>query len=101
MESVYQKTPSKGMAIASMILGIISLAAPGLNLITGLVAIILGSIPLSQGKGTDWDGRGMAMAGVVTGTISIVLYSLICFLYFVGCVGCAAIGPAIGGAAGA
>jgi hypothetical protein len=96
MEGVYEKTPSKGMAIASMILGIISLVAPGLNFVTGLVAIILGSIPLSQGKGTDWDGRGMAMAGVITGTISIILYLLLCFLYFVGCVGCAAISGASG-----
>jgi uncharacterized BrkB/YihY/UPF0761 family membrane protein len=100
MESVYQKTPSKGMAIASMILGIISLVAPGLNFITGLVAVILGSIAVHQGKGTDWDGRGMAIAGVVTGTISIILYLLLICLFFggcaAGCTGCSAIGAAAG-----
>jgi len=70
-------TPHKskmGLAIASMVLGILSIItffAVILPIIFGILAIIFGILAL---KGT---GRGMAIAGIVTGTIGSVLLIVI------------------------
>lgn len=60
------------LAIVSLVLGVVSLAGPGLLL--GIPAIITASIALKRKLG----GRGLSIAGLVTGIISTVISLLVC-----------------------
>ena len=73
-EDPYRNTPPEepsGLAIASLVLGIISLvlSCGYINIVTGIISIILGAIHLAKHK----TRRGMAIAGIVCSIISIVL----------------------------
>lgn len=64
-----------GFAIASMICGILSLLCCCLSfvgLILSIAAIVLGIISLN-GK---YDGRGMAIAGIITGGLGALIFAL-------------------------
>jgi hypothetical protein len=58
--------PTNGMAIASMVLGILWLYWIG-----SILALVFGYVALSQIKQRGEGGRGMAIAGVVLGWIGI------------------------------
>ena len=79
-----QQPPSSGLAITSMVLGIVGIlgslfscccgvlaAAPGVVL--GIAAVITGIIALNKVKDGSGEGKGMAMAGVICGAVSILL----------------------------
>ncbi|MBO0824168.1 MAG: DUF4190 domain-containing protein [Actinobacteria bacterium] len=75
---VYQR-PTDGLAIASMVLGIVWIYGLG-----SILAVIFGHVSLrkiaNEGKG----GRGMAIAGLVLGYIGIVgavAFILLAFVY--------------------
>jgi hypothetical protein len=55
-----------GMAIASMVLGILWIYWIG-----SILALVFGYVAFSQIKTRDQAGRGMAMAGVVLGWIGV------------------------------
>ena len=59
---------AKGLAITSMVLGIVSLVIPFVGLLTAILAIIFGAVSRSHNEG----GRGMAIAGIVCGIIALV-----------------------------
>ena len=65
--------PPAGMAVASMVCGISSLpfgACLGfISLIVGTVAVILGAVSLAKRRG----GKGMAIAGVATGGVGVLV----------------------------
>ncbi len=65
-----QPKPGQGMAVASMVLGIVSLFCAAI--ITGILAIIFGGVAKSKGNKS-----GMATAGIVLGIIGIVLYIIL------------------------
>jgi hypothetical protein len=54
--------------------------------IPGIVAVVLGFI--AKGKAdsnpNEYGGRGLALAGIITGGISVVLGILVVILYFLG-----------------
>ncbi|MGN0431727.1 MAG: DUF4190 domain-containing protein [Lachnospiraceae bacterium] len=62
----------KGLAIASMVLGIVALVlsccVPYLPIVLALLAVVLGGVSLAKKKG----GKGMAIAGLVCGIIGLV-----------------------------
>jgi hypothetical protein len=67
----YQPMPpprTSGAAIASLILGILGCVP----LLTGVLAVILGMIGLGATKKPGVGGRGLAIAGLVLGLLSIV-----------------------------
>ncbi|MNX65495.1 hypothetical protein D3C86_965570 [compost metagenome] len=69
---------SKDFPIASLVLGIVSLLGAGI--FAGIPAIIFGAIALKRKQ----PSRGMSIAGVITGSISVVLSLLfIAFMVFV------------------
>lgn len=74
-----QQAQSKAMAIASLVLGIVSLFLFGL--IAGPLAIIFGALRVKPGSA----GRGMAIAGIVLGALgtigAIVLLSIVGHMY--------------------
>lgn len=72
--------PSQGLALASMIVGILGLVAGGcLGPIPGIVALVMGLTALSQIKKTPEKvgGKPFATAGVIIGSISTVFYMLL------------------------
>jgi hypothetical protein len=82
----YPVAPQQSLAIASLIMGIISPTIGlccYLGMLTGPVAIILGIVALVQIKNdpTKYAGKGMAIGGIVTGALYFVLLALIILLY--------------------
>lgn len=70
------KAGTPGFAIASLVLGIISIVlfCASINIVTGILAIVFGAIHLVKGY---QDKRGMAIAGLILAIISIVLYIIL------------------------
>ena len=71
---VYYADRTNGLAVAAMILGILSFT---------VIPIILGHVALSQIARSGERGRGMAIAGVVLGWVWIALVLVIYLVFFV------------------
>ena len=77
---VYQVSPyrTNGLAIASLITSIagvvlgIPLAFIGIGLLIPVVGAVLGGVALSQIRRTHQPGRGLAIAGIVIGCLTMV-----------------------------
>ena len=68
--------PAKGMAVASLILGLVGLIVFGY--IAGTLAIVFGAIALSRiKKNPGQKGMGMAVAGLVLGILDVVLLAIL------------------------
>ena len=68
--------PPSGMAVASMILGILAIPmmfAYCLGTPCAIVAIILGHIARGKARRGEGSGAGMALAGLICGYVSILL----------------------------
>jgi hypothetical protein len=77
----YVQPPSKTLATAAMVAGILSMLC--LGPIPGIFAIVLGGMSLSQMKKEPERvaGQQMAWAGIVTGGLSILIYSVLVIFY--------------------
>ncbi|YCK40399.1 DUF4190 domain-containing protein [Actinomadura sp. ATCC 39365] len=73
-----QPRSTNGMAVASLILGIVGLITCGA---TSIVGVILGHIALNRIKRSGEEGQGMAMGGLVTSYIMVVLFVLFWILF--------------------
>ena len=60
-----------GLAIASLICGILSMVC--LLALAGIPAVIMGHMAIGRIKLSGQGGRGMALAGLIMGYISVVL----------------------------
>ena len=69
----------KGLAIASLVLGIISIPTLGLLGVGAITAIVLGSIALNRIKKEPaiHSGKGMAIAGIITSAVSLLLIAVV------------------------
>lgn len=75
---------TSGLAIVSMVLGLVSiLAGGGMLLVPGILALVLGYMARNQIResGGTIKGDELALVGMVTGGISVVLGLLICVLF--------------------
>lgn len=63
---------NNGLAIASMVIGIVGLITCGL-LIGPILAVVFGHVSLNQINRTGQNGRGMAIAGTVLGWVGIAI----------------------------
>ena len=83
----YVQPENRGLAIAAMVVGIISVTVGWLCLgpIPGIAAIIMGAVALSQIKKTPdrVGGKPMAVVGVVTGSITVLIYAGIMIFYVI------------------
>lgn len=82
-------SPNQTLAIVSLALGAGSMTVGwccSMGLALGPAAIITGFISLSMIKKdpTTYGGRGLAIGGIVTGTIFLAIYILIMLLYLAG-----------------
>ncbi|SEG83468.1 protein of unknown function [Nonomuraea solani] len=71
---------TNGMAVASLVCGIIGLVFCG---VTSIPGVILGHIALNKIKRTGEEGSGMAVGGLVTSYITVAIW-LLCWLIFGG-----------------
>ncbi len=72
---------TSGMSVTAMVLGIIGLVfvwAPFIGLVCSILGIIFGAIGISQTrKNPNLSGRGMAVAGLVTGIIGAGIWVIL------------------------
>lgn len=68
-------TPKRGLAIASLVIGLISIPTLGLLVVGGLVAVVLGIVALIKIKKEPaaYAGTGFAIGGIVAGAASLAL----------------------------
>ena len=73
-----QRQTRNGLAVASLVLGIISIPTLGLLGVGAITAIVLGSIALNRIKKEPaiHSGKGMAIAGIITGVASLLLIAI-------------------------
>ncbi|MCI0486474.1 MAG: DUF4190 domain-containing protein [Blastocatellia bacterium] len=66
--------PRKGMAIASLVIGILSIPTFGLLMVGAITGLVLGLVALKKNKRdpSQYGGRGIAMAGIATSGFSIL-----------------------------
>jgi len=78
------KQQSQGLAMGSMITGILGLVLGCLGPLPGIAAVVLGFMALSQIKQAPETntGKSLAIVGIVTGILTIVFYSLLILLWF-------------------
>ena len=74
-----------GPAIASMVLGIVSIVFWYFGIVTGVIGLVLGvtSLKKVQPRGTK-RGRGMAIAGIVCSIVALALWLLILLIVIAG-----------------
>lgn len=68
-------TPTNALAIAALVVGILSLPAIFtviFGVILGIAAIVLGVMGVKKARDLQGSGRGLAIGGIVTGTIGLV-----------------------------
>ena len=65
----------QGLAIGSLVCGILSILCCWLGFLPGIAAVVLGLISMNKEKSdpAGYGGRGMAMGGVITGGIGILI----------------------------
>lgn len=83
----HQQPQKKGLAIAALVLGVLSLPAILTvfgGILLGLIAIILGIVALRGASKGKNGGKGLAIGGLVTGAIGLIVSAAI--LAFVGTV---------------
>lgn len=79
-----QPQPTSGKAVASMVTGIASLVIPFIGIVTGPLAIVLGTRARGEIQRTAQKGDGLAIAGLVTGIIGCVGYAIFLILLIIG-----------------
>jgi len=77
--SVSQGSSTSGLAIASLVLGLLSLITCSLLGVGALAAIICGHLAMSRIKSSNGavGGRGMALTGLITGYLSLIVVVLL------------------------
>ena len=75
----YAASPKTGIAIASMIVGIISMIACGLFGLGSVLGLILGIVALVKAKNspTEYGGQGFAIAGVALSIVSFIFVGIV------------------------
>ncbi|MFH0831030.1 MAG: DUF4190 domain-containing protein [Parcubacteria group bacterium] len=72
-ETPQKSTGTNGLAIAAFVLSLVGL---------GIIGLILGIVALSQIKKTGEGGKGLAIAGIIIGALSVVA-GIIVIIWFV------------------
>ena len=85
----YKTAPQSGLAMASMILGIVSFPALffGFCFPIAIVAIVLGHIARRQVRRGEASGGGMALAGLICGYITLLISVLFLALFVLAFIG--------------
>ncbi|WP_052350559.1 DUF4190 domain-containing protein [Paenibacillus gorillae] len=68
---------TNGKSIAALVLGICSIIVPYLGFFIGIVGMIISTLSLGEIKKKGEQGKGLAIAGLVTSIIGTAIYALI------------------------
>jgi type II secretory pathway pseudopilin PulG len=73
------RQPRRGFAVASLVLGILSLPTIGLLGVGAMAAVVLGVVALVKARNApgEYGGSGLAIAGIVLAALSIVVMPFI------------------------
>lgn len=82
-QSPYQPQTTNGKAIASMVVGIVSLVIPYIGIITGIIGIVLSRKASFEIRAYGQGGQGFAITGLVTSIVAVSLYGLILFFVII------------------
>jgi len=85
----YPVAPQQSLAIASLVLGIVSITIGwccSFGILTAPIALVLGIISLVQIKNepAKYGGKGLAIGGVIMGGLYILVFAAIILLYGIG-----------------
>ena len=71
--------PRNGLGTAALVLGIIGIVLAVLVLggVLGIVAVVLGIVALGRVRRGEANNRGVAIAGIVTGAVAVVIAGII------------------------
>ncbi len=70
--------PSKGFAITSLVCGVGGFPILGaFGCVAGILAVIFGAVALKKCREGTGGGRGMAIAGIITGAVTVLLSAAI------------------------
>ena len=83
----------KGLAIASLICGIVGLLSAWTGLIFGIAAIVLAVISGNKSQASGFKRSALAIVGLILGIVAVV-WGGSCALCYIACGGCAALGEA-------
>ncbi|WP_416147301.1 DUF4190 domain-containing protein [Salipaludibacillus sp. HK11] len=72
-----QFTETNGKAIASMVVGIISIVIPYIGFVLGIIGIVLAATAFKEIRIKNQNGKGMAIAGLVCSIVSIAMYGFL------------------------
>lgn len=79
-----QPVRTNGKAVASLVLGILSIAIPYIGFILGIIGIVLGNrAKRIIDKGNE-SGRGLAVAGFVCSIVGLCFWGFIVLLAIIG-----------------
>jgi len=84
------KQETNRKAVASMVMGILSLIIPYVGLILGILAIVYARKASKEIENTGQAGKGFATAGLVTGIIGTALYAIFIIVAVIAFMGAAA-----------
>ena len=79
-----QRPPKKnGIGVAALVLGVLSILGGFFvaGAVLGIVAIILGVVGMQRANRGEADNKGMAVAGLITGIIGVIISALFLVLY--------------------
>ncbi|MDC3412236.1 DUF4190 domain-containing protein [Aquibacillus sp. 3ASR75-11] len=79
-----RQAETNGKAIASMVLGILSLVIPYIGFVLGIIGIVLAKKSFNEIEQNEQGGRGMAIAGLTTSIIGTALYALLIIILIIG-----------------
>ena len=83
-QSTYPQTKqAPGTAIASMVLGIVSIVLIFFAIVTGIIAIVLGanSIKKIRKEPDKYEGEGFAIAGIILGSIGLAFWVIFAIVW--------------------
>lgn len=80
---IYQTRRTNTKSIVALILGIASISIPYIGFFIGIAGIILSSLSLKEIPRKQEEGKGLAIAGLVTSIIGTLLYGII-LLFVIG-----------------
>ncbi|WP_110945351.1 DUF4190 domain-containing protein [Paenibacillus phocaensis] len=81
---MFRSSPERinSKSIASLILGVLSLVIPFLGFLLAVISIILARQASNEITRSNDSGKGLALAGLACGTLSLTFYFLL-ILYYV------------------
>ena len=74
--------PTNGLATAGFVLGLVGLFTCGVTSIIGLILSIVGLV--QSGKHLSKPGKGLAIAGIITSAVVVVLSLLLTIIFIIG-----------------